>query len=167
MDDTASSTDSFSGQSDLWRFLSRMGSNCGKTPHVCFKAEFSPETTAADDLPRLLERNLYTRFGSIRVIKSSFLASLIVVLQNGQKSYSMVLGRSKFADDEWLLLVSPSDAPGLLNRLCRRKPLIDTSELMLICREIHALLAAIPNISAVRWYFRGQTTAVATPDELF
>ena len=146
-----------------------MNLNYSKTPHVCFKANFLPATRAGDDLPRLLERDLHARFASVRIIKSRFLAPLVVVLQAGKKSYSVVLGRSKYADDEWLLLVGSPDTPKLLDRLCRRQPLFDSSELMLICREIHALLTAIPNISAVRWYFEGfrsQTIAVASPDEL-
>jgi hypothetical protein len=45
----------------------------------------------------------------------------------------------------------------------------DTSELMQLCREIHAMLTPIPGVSAIRWYFEGlndQTPAVATPNEL-
>jgi hypothetical protein len=128
-----------------------------KTPHVCFKAEFPPAARADDELPQLLERQLQSRVDTVRVVKARFLAPWAAVLQTGEKSFSVVLGRSKYAADEWILIASPPDPPS------------DASELMATCRKIHAVLTAIPNISAVRWYFEGpknQTTAVATPDEL-
>jgi hypothetical protein len=140
-----------------------------KTPHVCFKAEFPPAAKADDELPRLLERQLQSRVDSVRVVKSRLLAPWAAVLQTGEKSFSVVLGRSKYAADEWILIVSPPDTPSLLNRLRGRTPPSDASELMATCRKIHAVLTVVPNISAVRWYFEGfnnQTTAVATPDEL-
>lgn len=77
--------------------------------------------------------------------------------------------KSKYEDAEWILLVGPLDKPTLLDRLRGRKPISDVPALMLICREIHAMLTAISGVSAVRWYFEGfgsQTSAVATPDEL-
>ena len=146
-----------------------MNSNYSKTPHVCFKAEFSSATRADSELPRLVERQLHTRFDSVRVIRTWFLARAGCVVQIGEKSFTVALTRSKFGDDEWILLVGPLDTPRLLDRLLRRESLFDASKLMLICREIHTLLTAIPNITAVRWYFEGfrsQTAAVATPDEL-
>jgi hypothetical protein len=133
-----------------------MGSDYSKTTHVCFKVERSLTAVADDELPRVLERQLGTRFDSVKMKKMPFMASWAFVLQMKQKPYSAVLGRSKYADDEWLLLVSPPNTP-------------DASELIVVCREIHALVTAIANVTAVRWYFEGphnQTAAVATPDEL-
>jgi hypothetical protein len=144
-----------------------MGSDYSKTPHVCFKAEFPPAAKADDELPRLLERQLQSRVDSVRVMKARLLAPWAVVLQKGEKSFSAVLGRSKYAADEWVLIVSPPDTPSSLGR--GLSPPSDASGPVVICREIHAVLTAIPNISAVRWYFEGfrnQTAAVATPDEL-
>jgi hypothetical protein len=151
------------GQPGLRRILNLMGSNYSKTPHVCFKAEFPTAAAANDELPQLLKRQLDTRFDSVRVIKARLLAPWAVVLQAGGNSYSAVLGRSKYATDEWILIISPPDGP--------RSPGSgsDAAELVVSCRKIHDLLTATPNVSAVRWYFEGfrnQTAALATPEEL-
>jgi hypothetical protein len=139
------------------------------TPHVCFKVELPPRGSADDEVPRFLERHLRTRFDLARVIKTGFLAPLAVELRAGAKTFSAVLGRSKYEDGEWILIVGPLKAPGLLDRLLGRKPISEVPELMLTCREIHQMLTAISGITAVRWYFEGRNTqsaAVATPDEL-
>ncbi len=139
------------------------------TPHVCFKVELPSNGNIDDEVPRLLERHVRTRFGSARVIKTGFLAPLAVELPAGEKTFSAVLGRSKYEDDEWILIVGPLEGPGLLDRLRGRRPISEVPELMRTCREIHQMLAAISGITAVRWYFEGRDTqseAVATPDEL-
>ena len=117
----------------------------------------------------MLAHHLDARFDSFRVIKKWFVTPWAAVLQTGQKSYSMVLGKSKYEKDEWVLLVGPSETPGLFDLLRGRKPVAHSPELQQVCREIHAALTAISGITAVRWYFEGfhsQTAAVATPDEL-
>jgi hypothetical protein len=81
----------------------------------------------------------------------------------------MLLDRSKYEDAEWVLLVGPSQTPGLVDLLRGRKPVDYSPELLRVCREIHTALTGIPGITAVRWYFEGfnsQTAAVATTDEL-
>jgi hypothetical protein len=138
-------------------------------PHVCFKVELPPTGQAADDVPRLLERHFRTRFDSARVMMTGPLAPLAVALQAGAKSFSVVLGRSKYEDGEWILLVGPPHSPSLLDRLLSRRPASDTPELMQLCREIHAMLTPIPGVTDIRWYFagrNGQTSAFAAPDEL-
>jgi hypothetical protein len=138
------------------------------TPHACFKAGSPLRETGNDELSGVLEHALRARFDSVRVIKTGPMASLTVVLQTAGKSFSMVLGRSKYEDDEWILLVGPPDGPSLLDRL-RGQPLSAAPELILTCHAIHEILTELPGISAVRWYFEGlrtQTAAVATPDEL-
>ena len=50
-----------------------------------------------------------------------------------------------------------------------RKVVSYSPELFQACREIHTVLTASPEFSAVRWYFYGlgsQTKAVTTPDKL-
>ena len=138
-------------------------------PHVCFKVELPLRGSTDDEVPRLLERHLHTRFDSARVIKTGFLAPLAVELRAGTKTFSAVLGRSKYEDGEWVLIVGPLKSPGLLDRLFGRKPVSEVPELILTCREIHQMLTAISGITAVRWYFVGRNTqsaAVATADEL-
>jgi hypothetical protein len=139
------------------------------TPHVCFKVELPPNGCADDEVPRLLERYLRARFDSARVIKAGFPAPLAVELRAGAKTFSAVLGRSKYEDGECILIVGPLETPGLLGRLLGRKPISEVPELMLTCQEIHEMLTAISGITAVRWYFEGrktQSAAVATADEL-
>ena len=136
---------------------------------MCFKVELAPNGSADDEVPRLLERHLRARFDSVRVIKTGFLAALAVELRAGAKTFSAVLGRSKYEDGEWILIVGPLKAPGWMDRLVGRKPISEVPELMLTCREIHGMLTAISGITAVRWYFEGRNTqsaAVATADEL-
>lgn len=120
-------------------------------------------------MPRLLERQLRTRFDSIRVIKAGRLAPLAVELRTGIKTFSAVLGRSKYAEGEWIFIVGPLRTPGLLDRLMGRKPVSEVAELVLTCRVIHQVLTAISGITAIRWYFedrKAQSEAVDTPDEL-
>jgi hypothetical protein len=139
------------------------------TPHACFKAELPTSGGAEDQVPRVLERHLHTRFESVRVIKAGFLALLAVELRTGPKTFLAVLGRSKYEDDEWILLVGPPKSPGLLDRLLGRKPDSEVPELIQTCRGIHTMLTTISGVTAVRWYFEGRDTpsvAVATPDEL-
>lgn len=81
----------------------------------------------------------------------------------------MLLDRSKHENDEWILLVGPSQTPGLLALLRGRKPVDYSPELVQVCGEIHTALTGISGITAVRWYFEGfhsQTAAVTTPDQL-
>jgi hypothetical protein len=76
-----------------------------------------------------------------------------------QDSFSANVGRSKYGNDERILLIGPLDTQANNSR-----------ELLLVCREIHVLLGTIGGITAIRWYFEGLRSqskeAVATPDEL-
>jgi hypothetical protein len=65
--------------------------------------------------------------------------------------------RSRYANGEWIVVVVLA-------------PLTNSPELVLICREIHTLLAATAGVTRIRWYFEGPRTqgaeVVTTPDEL-
>jgi hypothetical protein len=130
-----------------------------KTPHVCFKAEFASAASAGNELSRILESRLQARFDSVRRIRIWFWGPRLVVLPVGQESFAVIFGRSKYDDDEWILLVGPLGTQ-----------MANTPEVMLVCREIHALFATVAGITAIRWYFKGfrgqSREAVATPDEL-
>jgi hypothetical protein len=79
------------------------------------------------------------------------------------------LGASRHGNAVRIFLVAPLDKPTLLDRLRGRKPISNVSDLMLICRETHAMLSAISGVSAIRWSFErfnGETSGFATPDEL-
>jgi hypothetical protein len=132
--------------------------NYSKTPHVCFKAAFASTANSCDEISRIIERRFHVQFSPIRRIKTWFLARWAVVLQVEQKSFMVALVKSKYESDEWIMQVSSIDSP-----------VVCSPELTQICRELHAVLAAVPSISAIRWYFEGfrsQSTAVWTPDEL-
>ena len=140
-----------------------------KTPHVCFSAEFSPRSAASVELPLLLQRGLESNAVALRVIKAKFVAPWAAVLRVGAQDCSIVLGKSRFADDEWILIVSPPGAATIFERLMKRQPRPDVDGLKLSCRTIHAVLVAIPNVSRIRWYFEGfssQSGAVGLPDQL-
>jgi hypothetical protein len=88
----------------------------------------------------------------------------------GQKSVSVFLYRNRFKVGEWILTVAGGDIPSLRDYLRGQKPVVDKEELMLVSREIHALLASAAGISNIKWYFetfrRQGRSAVWTPDEL-
>jgi hypothetical protein len=87
-----------------------------------------------------------------------FLSKWIVVVEVNQKSFLIGLKKSKFAKGEWIVQVGPVNAP-----------LGYSEEILLICREIHAVLTAAAGITAIRWYFEGfhnQSAAVTAPDQL-
>jgi hypothetical protein len=78
--------------------------------------------------------------------------------------------RKKFSKDGWILFVVPSEIPKSWRRLRGRISNAYTQELMLVSREIHALLASAVAVTDIRWYFKAFRSqgknAVATPDEL-
>jgi hypothetical protein len=142
-----------------------------KDPLVCFKVQFASATKAGDELSRIVENHLSTHFGSLRrEQKLRWWFPQLVALQIGEKRLSVGWHKRKFREGEWILFVSPSEVPILWNRLRGRKPIADTRELILISRQIHALLTSVAGITNIRWYFRAfrreGRQAVATPDEL-
>lgn len=117
----------------------------------------------------MLAHPLKGRFAAVQVTKIPLTTSWAVALQVAQRSFAAVLGKSKYGNDEWILLIEPPDAPRFLDRIRGHKSVVGSPELIQTCREIHAVLTTTQGISAVRWYFEGprnQTAAVATPDEL-
>lgn len=141
-----------------------------KTPHACFTVDSASIGRTDDELPRMLTNYLQARFASAQVKKMPLFGSWAVELQVGpESSFSVMLNRSKYGHDDWVLLIGALQSAGLSGASRGRTPTASSSELVRVCRDIHAYLAATPGISAVRWYFEGfrsQTAAVATPDEL-
>jgi hypothetical protein len=76
---------------------------------------------------------------------------------------------NRFKKGQWILIVTPGDLP-LWDHVRARKPTAHTKEPMLACRDIHALLTSVTDISNIMWYFdefrRQGKKAVWTPDEL-
>jgi hypothetical protein len=110
------------------------------------------------ELSQILQQRFVDRFNSVKKVKMWLLAPWAVLVRVKQQSFLIGLKKSKFSKDEWIVQVGPMDTPPGYS-----------DELLLICREIHTLLAAKEGISAIRWYFEGfhnQSKAVATPDQL-
>jgi hypothetical protein len=92
-----------------------------------------------------------------------------MILGTGNESHTAALGRSRFGKGEWILVVTAARTAGLFGRVFQRRIQSNVSDVMNVCREIHESLVAISGVTDVRWYFegsRGQSPAVATPDEL-
>jgi hypothetical protein len=140
-----------------------------KAPHVCFKAEFPSASSAREEISRILESHLRARFGRVQRGVLWHWGPRIVNLQVGQKSVSVVWHTNRSNREEWVLTVA-GDMPSLWDHLRGRKPVVCTEELILVSRDIHALLGSVTGISNIMWYFRGfrrqGRKGVWTPDEL-
>jgi hypothetical protein len=137
-------------------------------PHVCFKTEFA-EADARRELSQMIERALRGRFDPVRVANTPFLTKWVMILHVGTKPFFLTfkLGTSK--DDEVVLLVGPVSSRSVWDRIRGREAVDSTSDLMLICREIHTLFSGASGITRIRWYFAGfrsVTEGYETPDEL-
>jgi hypothetical protein len=86
-----------------------------------------------------------------------------------EKSVLVSWHTNRFKKEQWILVVAPGDFP-LWDHVRARKPIAHTKELMLACRDIHALLTSVTCTSNIMWYFdefrRQGKKAVWTPDEL-
>lgn len=117
----------------------------------------------------MLEKHLATKFGPVRKIATVLLMSKGIVLKAENHSFTVLLDRSKYGNDEWILLIGVLDGQSLVDRLRKKAPTGYVEEQKLVCREVHDLLSSAPEVSELRWYFEGfhsQGSAVATPDEL-
>lgn len=110
------------------------------------------------ELSKSLEQCFVDRFNSMKKLKTWLFAPWAVLVRVKQQSFVVGLKKSKFSKDEWIVQVGPMNSPPGYS-----------DELLLICQEIHTLLATKAGIFAMRWYFEGfhnQSKAVATPDDL-
>jgi hypothetical protein len=142
-----------------------------ETPNVAFTAEFGSGKNALDALTQMIESHLRERYGSfqrgiIRIRQGSDLHFIKV----REKEVSVHWRRSRRRTDEWIVTIGP-EMPRLLDFILGRQSTTDCSEeLKLVSRGIQAVLTAAPEITRIRWYFKGLFeqvgTAVWTPDEL-
>jgi hypothetical protein len=140
-------------------------------PHACFKANFLSALSAKEEISGLLESHLRARFGAAeRGLLWRWGAPRLVRLHVGQRLVSVVWHKNRFADGEWILVVAPGDMPMPWDKFRGRNAVLWREELMLVSRDIHALLDSATGITNVMWYFdefrRQGGTAVRTPDEL-
>lgn len=140
-----------------------------KAPHACFKAEFPSPSSAREEISRILESHLCARFGAVKRAEFWRWGVRFLDVKVEQKWVWVAWYTNRFMDGEWILCVAP-DLPPLWDFIRGRQPVVYTEELMLISRDIHALLASVAGISNVWWYFRGfrrqRRRGVWTPDEL-
>jgi hypothetical protein len=145
-------------------------SDRGVVPRACFRYASAPIANAHDELLRMLADHLGARFVSARLIRSPLSGAVVIEVQTGPMPGLMVLlRRSKYGNDEWLVVIGAErlrDLPGLL----LGQNLADFSpELIEMCREIHAVLISVSGITDIRWYLEGrssQSAAVTAPEEL-
>jgi len=84
------------------------------------------------------------------------------------RSFTVALSRNRYEKDEWIILIGPNDVPFPWMRGCSTPEYVP--QLRQVCGAVHALLAATPGITRIRWYFQGagyQSDATAMPEELF
>lgn len=144
-----------------------MGSH-GKLPRVCFGVAADVIKGSDDQLPRMLAQRLSSRFESSLASKTLFFPSWSLQLRLETLSYTIAAKKSAYDQNEWVLIVGPSQIPSPL-QIIRGQSTGNSSELLHVSCEIHTVLDSIVGISAIRWYFEdshGQTAAVATPEQL-
>lgn len=141
-----------------------------KTPHACFKVKSTSFGSAEDELPQTLAKYLQTRLASVRVRKMPFFGSWAIEVKVGPgSSFTVMLDKSKYGDNEWVLVLGSPTGSSLLDFMRRRDQTSHPPQLIQACRDIHTYLTSIPGITEIRWYFEGfhsQSAAVVTPDEL-
>jgi hypothetical protein len=146
--------------------MTRLGS---QFPRVCFKNLASSSEKSGAELAHKLADRLREKAGPVG-IKKWPLATWALKLEVGGKPFTAGLSKAKKRENEWILMVGPSDAgPSLLEFLGWQRAGAPSQELMQACREVHAVLTGSSDISAVRWYFirpNNKPTAVLSPDEL-
>lgn len=140
-----------------------------ETPHACFKV-VAASLADDDELRRMFAHRLGEQFEQVRLGTIPLVGFPSIRLQVGQQPVTLLLKKSRHRNDEWVLLLGPSQAPRWMDviRVIRGQRLY-SPELAAACRGVHAVLTTTPVITAVRWYFQGspaQSRAVATPDEL-
>ena len=57
--------------------------------------------------------------------------------------------------EEWLLQLAPTLLPGLIARLRGQQRSASSAHLLEIARQVHAALAPLPRVSAMRWRWDG------------
>jgi hypothetical protein len=142
-----------------------------KIPQACFRVGTDLVGKSDSQLPQLLSQYLGIRFKSTAPVKQPFGGPWIIRVQVAPNTTFMIgLSRGQRERDMWLLQITPGrvegDTGGLLAYLRGRIPKEDSQGLLPACREIQLFLTSTPDISAVRWFFKGSRKAVHTPDEL-
>jgi hypothetical protein len=136
-------------------------------PNVCFKAKFLSPRSPEKELVDVVENRLRARFGPIKKVWPVFSATWGGKVRVDERTLLVILGRSRWDRDEWVLMVGAIyDSVGRFRRSKRIRPV---QQLKNICLEIHSILTQIPDISDVRWYFqvsRRRSNVVARPDQL-
>lgn len=139
-----------------------------KVPHVCFSCDAASNFASKRDLMKVIGGYLSNKFENVSVIGYFPLRKQILVKL---KNCSILLDfeRSRFNDNEWVVLFGPVETPIIYN-----KSFIDTCDfikdgLISVTCSFNEFLVNASNVHRIRWYFeRGkyQSKAVRSPEEL-
>ena len=142
-----------------------------RLPRVVFNLELVRARGARNELTRKVEQHLSKHLGAVRAIgRWIFPVSVLeIALATGNFVVGITRRRRKGPNyGAWCISIDPatSRVPGDISNDEQRKA---AKDLMLISDVIHALLADIPGVTRLRWFFEGwdnRTPAVRTPAEL-
>lgn len=138
---------------------------------MAFNLELVPARGARKELTRRFERHLSKHLGPVRTIgRWIFPVSVLqITLATGNFSVGITRRRRKGPTyGEWRIFIDPvmGRAPGDISNEEQRKC---AKDLMLISGVIHTMLADIPEVTRLRWFFEGwnnKIPGVGTPADL-
>jgi hypothetical protein len=82
-------------------------------------------------------------------------------------NFLVSIQKSKARQHGWILRIHPGATRVVLALLRRKTAEHVFAKLFTLCREIHGLLAATPDVSGLYWGFSKTRPTVWTPDQLF
>jgi hypothetical protein len=138
-------------------------------PHVSFDVTHDGTQDGAQKVAGALTDLLRSRFRFDGLMRTPTPAFWTAKFSVGDKAFVLMLTRIRSKQDRVALVVGPMSSRSLWQTLrgCRR--INSTSELKLICGEIHHLLADRLGINGIVWYFQGpghQSAAYKAPEDL-
>ena len=148
-----------------------------RVPRAAFGFELQPDLPTRDELTHILNDGLSKRFGPLQVryplIQRLYRVSSMLLHVHGREVLVSLLrdgSRRELPEyhREWMVLVDPFSGP-VWRVLRSGSEEGHQTALLAVSNEIHTLLANIPRIAALRWYFKGwdpKRPAVRTPAEL-
>jgi hypothetical protein len=119
-----------------------------------------------------MTRQLSKRFGRIPLYPGYFFRnSVLIVTLNGEK-FHLLVRQNKYPGNAvrmWEIMINPSRFSVLSERFPEDEQERYAKDLMVISKEVHAVLARTPGITRLRWWFVGwdvNQPGVRTPAEL-
>lgn len=134
------------------------------TPHVCFRMTSGLRRVRGSELLKLMKDGLsvQSKFEVKRFIRYFGARSLLVNFRS--KRIIVMVGRSKYANDEWIISIASLEGNSLFGDFY-----INIPELREISACVHQILVSASEIDRIRWYFEGRrskTCGFSSSDEL-